>query len=258
MMYNLSEFIKLLKQDLGLRDLPQVISDQDMVERLTQSALKEFSIRYPHRVKFALTREDRVRNLEQLIPSGNINYGLPYYDFGNRFIYKIPRAVYGQNSIINLFTVETKGPYGYADYYYPFGNALTPEMALSAISDYRLVASLQQAVTPALTWQFRHPDIIEIFNGWSDGTYIAEIGITHDASLATIPPAVFSSFRELALLDMKEYFYQTMKRVENVNVGVGEISLKIDDWSSASQDKKELLRQWDESGNLDFDYITYF
>jgi hypothetical protein len=49
-----------------------------------------------------------------------------------------------------------------------------------------------------------------------------------------------------------------MKRIENVNVGVGEISLKIDDWSSASQDKKELLRQWDESGNLDFDYITYF
>ena len=258
MMYNLSEFIKLIKQDLGLRDLPQIVSDQDMVDRLTNSALKDFSIRYPHRVKFALTREDRIRDLECLIPSGNINYGIPYYDYGNRFIYKIPKSVYGQNSIINLFTIETKGPYGYADYYYPFGSTLSPEAALSAISDYRMAASLQQAVTPSLTWEFRHPDIIEIYNGWSDGTYIAEIGITHDASLATIPPAVFSSFRELATLDMKEYFYNTMKRIDNINIGVGEISLKIDDWSNAAAEKKDLLKQWDEGGILDFDYITYF
>ena len=81
----------------------------------------------------------------------------------------------------------------------------------------------------------------------------------HDLSLSTIDDGAFLDLKELATLDMKAYLYNKLKRKDSLDVGIGQIQLHIDDWSSAENDKKELLRQWREDGaNMDFDHIRYW
>ena len=65
--------------------------------------------------------------------------------------------------------------------------------------------------------------------------------------------------RQLAVLDLEEYLYNQLKRKDQLDVGVGTINLKIDEWANARDEKKQLLETWDNEGaNLDIDPINYF
>ena len=46
-LYNLSEFLSVVKEDIGIRDIPLPVDDAELVKRFDNSALKSFSIRYP-------------------------------------------------------------------------------------------------------------------------------------------------------------------------------------------------------------------
>ena len=48
MYQSLSEILTLCKQNMGIRDLPKPVTDQELMWRLQHSALKEFSQRYPY------------------------------------------------------------------------------------------------------------------------------------------------------------------------------------------------------------------
>jgi hypothetical protein len=64
--------------------------------------------------------------------------------------------------------------------------------------------------------------------------------------------------RQLAVLDIEEYLYNKMKRITDLDTGVGTINLRIDNWESAAQEKRDLLREWDESASLDLDTLNYW
>jgi hypothetical protein len=241
MIYTITEFLKVIKQDMGLRDIPQAISDNDMIERIRLSSLKEFSIRCPNQVEFYLGAESRIENM---------------YD--RRACYQIPKHLYQGCDILSVNKVDSKGVDGYANFYAPMGVYPSADATLLAIADYRLAGTIQSSLAPALTFKFVLPDILYIYNGWSSGTYLVEMSLTHDISLSTIPNTAMSAFRQLATLDMKQYFYQTLKRVDNINTGIGDINLKIDEWQSAESEKMDLLKTWDEDYILDVDSIKYF
>ena len=80
----------------------------------------------------------------------------------------------------------------------------------------------------------------------------------HDPSLSTVPPGAITHLRQLAELDICEYLYGKMKRIQDLDTGIGNINLRIDNWENAAQEKRELLRDWDENASLDFETITYF
>jgi len=238
MVYTTSELLNLIKQDMGLRDLPRTITDQDMLDRLQNSALKEFSIRCPYRVESYI-------GVNEKIDAGMWN---------RRTVYRIPKTFYMGSSILQVNRVDPIGCDTYGEF---FDFSVAPDVLLSTLADYKLYATLQNSMYPALTFNFRKPDILEIYNGWI-GSYVVELSIIHDSSLATIPDGASSAFRQLALLDMEEYFYNSLKRIEDINTGVGQISLKVDQWSNAGQEKRDLLKQWDEDANLDVDAIMRF
>jgi hypothetical protein len=117
---------------------------------------------------------------------------------------------------------------------------------------------MARQMTHSLTWDFRAPDILILYNGWSGGTYEIELAMDHDPSLSTLNPSSFSTFVQLCLYDLEEYLYMKLRRVQNLDLGVGSIELKIDDWSDAASKKKELLDELDESCALDYEHIMYW
>ena len=108
------------------------------------------------------------------------------------------------------------------------------------------------------TFNFTYPDLLQIWSGWTGGTYVCEGGFMHDISLSTVPPGSFTHLFQLAKLDICEYLYNLLKRKNNLELGVGSVNLMLDTWESAADRKADLLKEWDESSSLDLDVIYRF
>ena len=257
MQYNLSEFLELLKMDLGIRDLPKPVTDQDLVNRIKLSALAEFNQRYPKQVTFMMTEDDRITNSPAYSYAGD---GLNGNSRENTAMkYAIPYQYWEGSTIMGITNITQGRPNAYSDWYVPQGWYSDPITAISNIADIRLTASISSAMTPAMTFEFEKPNYIYIYNGWSSGIYTVRIRVAHDISLSTIPETAMTNFRLLCRYDLEAYLYNLLKRKNRIDTGVGSIELNIDDWSGSQEKFDELLRTWDEEGaNLDIDDIFYF
>lgn len=244
-LYNLSEFITTVKEDIGIKDLPLPVSDNEIIDRFNRSALTDFSILYP-RVEICMVGEENLtkRSKESLNT---------FYE------YIIPPWAYDGTVVLDVSRFEVARPNGYSDFYIPNANWSTPDAVISAMADVRMAAGVASSLAKAPTHEFVKPNLIRVYNGWAGGMYEVELLLKHDLSLASIPDGALMDLRDLTALDMKSYLYNILKRKENLEVGVGNINLHIDDWSNAEQDRRELLKQWrDEGTNFDFDHIKYY
>ena len=244
-LYNLSDFITTIKEDIGIKDLPLPVSDQELIDRFDRSVLTDFSLINPRVETCMISDDDLTEKAKESIHT--------FYE------YKIPKWVYDGTVILSVSNFDVVRPNGYSDFFIPNANWSTPDAVIAAMADVRMAAGVASNLAKAPTWQFKKPNIIQVYNGWAGGIYEVELLVKHDLSLSTIEDGSFMDLRELAALDMKMYLYNLLKRKDSLEVGVGSIQLKIDDWSNAEQDKKELLRTWREDGaNLDFDHVRYY
>lgn len=244
-LYNLNEFMWLIKSDVGIKDIPLPVSDNDLLKRFEMSALTDFSVLCPRVETFMV-------NQNEVVSKGS--------ETGKRYTeYRIPPHVYQGTVVLGVTRFEAARPDGYADFYTPNAHWNTPDAVITAMGDLRMASGVASALAKAPTFQFRSPDRILVYNGWAGGVYEVEVLLRHDLSLSTIPPGAFRQLRELAVLDMKAYLYNELKRKDGGDVGIGTIQLKIDDWANADADRLALLKQWDEEGaNLDIDHVRYF
>lgn len=244
-LYNLSEFITTIKEDVGIKDIPLPVDDNEIVDRFKRSVLTEFSVICPRVGKCFVSDEDLTEQ------SRNSNH--MFYE------YRIPKYVYEGTIILSVSDFNVARPNGYSDFYIPHANWSTPDAIIAAMADVRMAAGLSSALAKAPTFEFVKPNIIRVYNGWAGGKYEVELLLMHDPSLHTIPDGAFPELRELAALDLKAFLYSKLKRKDQLDVGIGSIQLHIDDWSSAEADKKELLKTWREEGaGLDYEHIRYF
>lgn len=245
-MYTPSTFLSLLKGDLGLRDLPIPVTDDELLDRIAQSSLREFSIRSPHIESFILSDSNRVNE--------GMNANMSFIE------YKIPRHIYEGTYIVSVVNVDVVRPTGYNDYYVPqFAGYGDPSSVLSTVSDLKLTAAIAQQMGNAMSIQFKKPDRLLVYNGWCNGDYQVEIALGHSINLSTIEQDEFSAFRELALYDLEWFLYDKLKRIDNLDTGTGSIDLKISEWSDGQQKFRDLLKYWDDEGaNLDIDKMVMF
>ena len=244
MLYNYSEFLTQIKEDIGIKDVPLPVDDAALTKRFITSALREFSVRYP-RIEEILITQDMAVDLS----SRNLNGSVTYI---------IPEKYYRGSQILTVLSINSTG-YGAADNYYNPSLFLgSADVLLESVSDIKMAASLASMMGHAPTFRFDPPNRLVIYNGWTGNSYRVEVGMLHDPSLSTIPPGAFTHLRQLATLDICEYLYGKMKRIQDLETGVGTINLRIDNWESAAQEKRELLREWDESASLSLDSISWF
>lgn len=240
-LYNLSEFITTIKEDAEIEDLPLPVTDEQIIDHLKRKSFIDFSVQYP-RVETILL--------------GDANLNKKSKDSRNTYYeYEIPKYVYEGTVVLSVAKLDVARPNGYSDFFIPNANWSTPDAIIAAMADVRMAAGLASSLAKAPTYEFMPPDTIKVFNGWAGGIYEVELLLKHDDSLATVPPGAFPNLRKLATLDLKAYLYGKLKRKENLEVGIGSLQLKIDEWQSAASDYDELIRTWQEEENLDFDHI---
>ena len=244
-LYNLSEFITTVKEDIGIKDLPLPVNDQELIDRFNRSALTDFSVIYPRVEICRVGENDMTERAKESMHT--------FYE------YRIPKWVYDGSVILSVSNFDVCRPNGYSDFFIPSANWSTPDAVIAAMADIRMAAGVASNLAKAPTWTFRKPDVIQVYNGWAGGVYEVELLLKHDLSLSTIDDGAFMDLRELTTLDLKAYLYNKLKRLDTLEVGVGSIQLRIDDWSNAESERRDLLKQWREEGaNLDFDHIRYY
>lgn len=243
-LYNLSEFMTKVKEDIEIKDVPLPVDDVQLTNRFLTSALKLFSIFYPVIGDAYVTEADIIDGRRRSI-DGSI-------------IYQIPERFYHGTSIIDIYGIRPGGYGSEANMYMPNVVLGSADMLLESIADIKMAADLGSMMCHAPTYEFIQPNKIQIYNGWAAGSYALECGFCHDPSLSTVPYTAFNSLFELAELDMKEYLWGKMKRSTDIDTGVGTIQLKIEDWENAKQEKKDLLNTWKETASLQQDRINYW
>lgn len=118
-------------------------------------------------------------------------------------------------------------------------------------------AQLMNYMIPKMTFSFEHPRTLTIYNAYSSSKIVIDLGFEHDRSLASIPETCREEFFKLALIDVKENLYPTLKHYNELNTAIGNINLKIDDWQNAEDARRELIEKWDDTYHLDFQPIYY-
>jgi hypothetical protein len=101
------------------------------------------------------------------------------------------------------------------------------------------------------------PRELLLYNVYSYTKVVLELGFQHDKSLITIPESASESFFKLALLDVMDNLYPTVKQYSEIQTAIGTINLRLDEWQNASDKRDELLREWDDTFHLDHKPIYY-
>lgn len=248
-MYNMSEFLTTIKEDIGIDDIALPVSDADIIKRIERSALRHFSQRAPYTVPCILTPDHIEEEFKH--PLEGDREQAPFVR------YRIPEYKYTGRIIIGLSGLTPINSMASTDFYVPMDMAIDSQIAA--------MASLKAASTSASymgrkpTKRFIKPNIVDIFYGWSSANWETTLLLTHDISLSTVPNDAYDSLRELCIYDVEWYLYNKMKRKNGINSGNGTFDLKIDDWADAQSRFFDLLKQWDEDGaSLDYASIHHY
>lgn len=246
MIYNLSEFLTLIKQDIGITDIALPVNDEELAKRIQASSLKEFSVRYPRLEEVTLSQANCVSR-ENMAVNGSATYIIPQdYYMGSQVL-----AVVGMDQSPRMGDG--------AALFYPSFNMGSADLMMTTIADIKAAAAMGQMMAHSPTFRFFAPNKIIVYNGWYGGTYIFELALMHDINLTTIPDTAMTHFRQLATLDIKAFLYNKLKRKDNLDAGIGSINLRLDSWEGAENEMRDLLKDWDENGaNLDIDTINYW
>lgn len=92
---------------------------------------------------------------------------------------------------------------------------------------------------------------IQLFNFPQECAIKFSVKCEHDPSLETIEDSYYTSFVELATLDVQRTLYANLKNMQNVGSAFKEIQLKIEEWSGAEAAQKELIKTWKQTFHLD-------
>lgn len=249
-LYTLSEMVQVILEDIGIADLPiiETVGMNNIVKRIENSALKEFSQRYPYIKHFKMTDENLLhKNKDDVFYSTTL--GIDYI---------IPKEEYEGHTLLGISHINVNAVSGYNDSYVPYTYSFAPDQMMTMMPDIQMTADLGRMMAKSMTWEFTKPNKIRLYNGWLSGSYDVLLMLTHDTSLSTIPDTAMTHFRKLATYDVEWYLYNRFKRLQNLDVGIGNFELKIDDWADAQDKFRQYLDDIDEDGNLDIDYITFF
>lgn len=239
---NMSRLLTRLKRKLGLYSfaLPIDNPDEFIREIIEDTTLPVFSQYEP----LIETYRFNLHNLEKVERRANYeSYLLPDI-FNNREILYISDIKYDEASTSAL---------GY------YGGGV-PLMSASFVNQSMLAnagACLSSRMIPQLTFKFEHPRKVTLWNVLSSTHLVFDIAFIHDKSLASIPPTAEESFFKLVTYDVEEALYNLLKHYNEIDSPYGKINLKIDDYSSAASDRKQMLDEWDDKYQLDGNSIIW-
>lgn len=237
---NLSEIITELKLHLGIMGIKLPFENGDdifkyVIENIT---LKYYSLNQPcyEKIDFDISKLEKIRSTPN-----STTYLLPNV-FDNRVILFVRDVQYSETDVAA----------------YPYYGGIPLEYGM--VRDNMLAnagANLISAMLPKMTFDFKGPRELTLYNAINSAKITVEIAFQHNKNLSSIEETCRESFMELALLDMKYVLYNALKHYDNIPSASGTIQLHIDDWQGAEAERKELLGTWSELYVLDVANFVY-
>lgn len=237
---NLSNTITRIKLSLGLIgiSLPFENIDEIITTILNEITIPTFSIFSPYNSSLYLNVND-LTILER--QASHIKFLLP--DFLDKKVIYLHKVTYNETD-----------PSGMSIYYgAPFySNGIYNSLMMANASN-----QMMRPIVPVLSFKFEAPRTVYLYNVIASSSLKFDLGFEHDTSLATIPESCKESFLSLAICDVKANLYPTIKHYNEINTAIGTINLKIDDWNDAINERKDLIKEWEQSYHLDFEPMYF-
>lgn len=141
--------------------------------------------------------------------------------------------------------------------YYGGGMPLLQGNLIGQLMLSNMGANIMNQVIPKMTFHFERPRTLYLYNAYATQKIVLSLGFEHDKSMASIPETAREEFMNLALLDVKENMYPTLKQYTELNTVNGNINLKLDDWAQAEDQRNQLIEKWNDTYHLDFQPFYY-
>lgn len=245
---NISEVITSIKTEIGLWDIVLPIKDGQgnpvPIETSIQSILEKVTVpRYSQYVPWNRSGDCSLRNLK-VIDEPNGIYMLPAGLTTTEVMY-----------VIDIQPVMTRNTRGYLN-----GNLLVPGCSVGAVSQTIINTTATSMMSGLMsrkpTFEWLKYNKVALYN-FPDGLLHFEVACKHLPNLESIEESCYDSFMQLALLDVKMFVWNILKRYKNIPSAYGNLNLEIDDLQSATEDKRTLLADWDDRFHLDLPIWKY-
>jgi hypothetical protein len=238
----MSQLISRIKINCGLYAiaLPFENPDEMMRDVIQNITLRTFSTYCPYYETFRFD----VNSLERIEKNANYETYLLPDIFSQRELLFVRDVRYDESDISGL---------GYWGGGVPLlhGNMINQAMLSNA------GLSLTNKMVPRLTFKYEHPRKVTLYNVLASCKVVFDLALMHDKELASITPTEEESFFQLAVLDVEDALYQTMKHYAELNTVYGNVNLKLDEWSQAKDLRKALVDDWDSLYHMDVMPFTY-
>lgn len=87
--------------------------------------------------------------------------------------------------------------------------------------------------------------------GWPKTEIEITVACQHDPNLESIEDSCYSSFMQLASLDVEEFLYANFRFNKTIPTAHGNFELPIEDWQGAKEARLQLLDKWEDTFHLD-------
>ena len=233
---NLSNLVTRIKVKCGIYSMaiPFENPDEAIVDIIQNITLRTFSQYCPYFEKFRFD----LNTLERLERNANYEIYLLPDIFNEREIMFIRDIKYDEADI-------TAVSYWGGGIPLLNGNMVNQAMLSNAGK------TLANRMIPKINFDYSHPRKVTIYNIFASCKLVFDIALMHDRNLATITPTMEESFYNLAVLDVEDMLYQSMKHYTEINSVYGNINLKMDDWAQAASERKQLLDEWEGIYHID-------
>ena len=153
-------------------------------------------------------------------------------------------------SDVSLPFHNTRGTYG--DIAPAYGINRSVQGVITSQS-YMMVAGQMRAEP---SFEYLGENKIKLY-GYPKAELSFRVACEHEPNGESIEDSCYDSFMELAILDVKQLLYNTLKLYDGIPTAFGNINLKIEDYQSAEADRNALLDKWRDTFHLDMDWVTW-
>lgn len=231
---NMSSLITRIKIELGIYSIALPLDDIDgtIAEIIKNTTLRVYSQYFP---QYEIIRkpsseiESAERNLEYVDLTLNVPNGVE--------IVSVDDVYYDASDVSGIG-------------YYGAGMPIFSPHMIADVLTTNIGANLTNAMFPKVTWEFRQPNKLRCFHLYGGSIFIKYAKL-HNPNLSSIPFSQEETFTNLAILDVKKALYAVIKHYNELETAHGRINLRIEDWQESAQERKELLREWDDNFHLE-------
>jgi hypothetical protein len=158
-------------------------------------------------------------------------------------IYQIP-DIFPPDSDRFIVGIQSLDPYNDMRYQALSSTYETIE-SYQALAVAQGAANLASVIEPPVITEFIPPNRFRLSTGYYyRDRVILTLEISYSGELFDIPHKYRKAFSKLALLDVQQFLYETLKFEDSTPTALAEMQMFINRWENVSQERNELLTEW--------------